>query len=100
MHVVFRRSGHVVIDDMRYRIHVNATSRDVGRDQHARAPIPKSTQCSFALRLRAIGMNPINTMLACFQYMRKTLRSSTRAGKNQHSLKAFAFQQIQQQRDF
>ena len=32
--VGFRRGGHVVVDDVRQMLDVEAASRDVGRDQH------------------------------------------------------------------
>ena len=65
MHVVFRRCRHVVVNDVRDRVNINAARGDVGGDEHVRASLAEFAQCGLALGLRAVGMNPVHLMLAC-----------------------------------
>ena len=39
MHIIFGRFGHVVVDDVRNRVNVNAARGDIGRYEHARLPV-------------------------------------------------------------
>jgi hypothetical protein len=49
MDVIFRRLGHVVIDDVRDRLNVNATRRNVSGDEHTMAAMLETAQGSFTL---------------------------------------------------
>src|SRR5829696_891028 len=58
--VVLGRLGHVVVDDVRDRLHVDAARRDVGGDEHARRAVLEAAQRGLALGLRAVGVDAVH----------------------------------------
>src|SRR5688572_29454765 len=55
--VVFGRGGNVEVDDVSQRLDVDATRRDVGRDEHAILTALEPGQRLGALTLRAVAMD-------------------------------------------
>src|SRR5947209_19139951 len=90
VHIVFGRDGHVVVDDVRDRLHVNAARRDVGGDEDARAPLAEAAQRRLPLRLRAVGVYAVGLVLARFEYVREALGPSARAREDEHALEVLA----------
>src|SRR2546423_1517160 len=100
VHVVFWRDGHVVVDDVRDRLNVNAARRDVGGDEDARAPLAEAAQRRLPLRLRAVGVYAVGLVLARFEYVRESLGPAARAREDEHALEvlalALAFKKVEQ----
>src|SRR6266852_4256005 len=99
MYVIFRRHGHVIVNHVGNRIHIDAASGNVGGHHYARSSALEIAQRCFALRLSAIGMNAIHAVIARAQNMRKAFGATSRASKDQHTFKwlSFFFEQLQQQ---
>lgn len=49
--------GEIVIDDVHYIAHVDATSSDTSGDQNGSQPAAETTQCSLTLLLGAVGVH-------------------------------------------
>jgi hypothetical protein len=47
----------VEVNDVRHLLNVEASSRDVGGDQHPHASLLKVRECSLALRLRTVSVD-------------------------------------------
>jgi hypothetical protein len=100
MHVIFRRGGHVVIDNVRDRVNVNASRRDVRSNKYACAPVTKISERRFTLRLCAVCVNAVHFMLTRAQNVREAFGPATRSRKDKHSLEfiSLAFEKVYKER--
>ena len=90
MHVVFGLFGHVVVDDVRDRINVNAARGDVCGDKHARLAFAEAAQGRFAFTLRAVCVDAIGFVLARAENVREAFSPAPRARKDEHALEVVA----------
>ena len=83
MDKALRIGGHIVVDDMRDVLHVDAARSDIGGHQDAVVPALESGQRRGALRLRAVTMNHGRRKSLADQILGQPLGSPLGARKHQ-----------------
>jgi hypothetical protein len=91
MHVIFRNVRHIVVDDVRNRIHIQSTRRDVSSYEHTNVTITKLAQRGFTLWLTAIRMNAIHAVIASFEDVRQPFAAASSTRENQNLIERLLF---------
>ena len=96
MHIGLRHIRQIEINDMCHAIHIDAARGDIGRDQHADAPVLERLQRPFPLRLALIAMDHAGRQACSLKMLRHPVRPVLRAGKNERAAHAVVLQQLGQ----
>jgi hypothetical protein len=92
MHIVFRRVGQVVIDDMADMGHVKTPGRDVGRNENLIPSATEPFQGRAALGQPAVPMQHSHSMADLFQGTPQAIGTMFGPGKDQDGF-AFVLEQ-------
>jgi hypothetical protein len=84
VHIVFRMHGKIEIDDVRNAVDVNASSRDIGRHEHADLSGFEGFQRTQPLVLRTIRMKGGRRDLRSSQALRDSVGAVLSPGENKH----------------
>jgi len=98
MDVVLGHEGHVEVHDMSERVDVDATRRDVGRDEHGKPAVLEPRQRRRPLCLRSIAVNTLGADTGLDERVGKPVGPVLRPREDQSLLHHVAAEQVHDQR--
>ena len=97
MNVILGLPGHVEIDDVTERGHINPARGDVGGDEHLIAAALESGERLGALRLRSIAVNALHLHPVLVELPRQTIGAMFGPREHQRVAHLAALEQRQEQ---